>query len=142
MNIFFLMRQKDSTQLELVTAPLDRGDILAGVTRDSILGIARNWQKGNLGTNSTDLGELGNMKVSERWLTMAEVVEASGEGRLLEAFGAGTAVVVAPVSSIVYKGQDITLPTGDSAGPLAQRVWDTLRDIHYGDVEHEWSVKI
>jgi branched-chain amino acid aminotransferase len=61
----------------------------------------------------------------------------------LEAFGAGTAAVVSPVRCIVYKDQDINLPTGGQIGPLAKRAWDSLIAIQYGKVDnHPWSVTI
>ena len=47
---------------------------------------------------------------------MDELLVASKEGRLLESFGAGTAVVISPVKCIHYEGADIDLPTGDCAG--------------------------
>jgi branched-chain amino acid aminotransferase len=62
--------------------------------------------------------------------------------QLLEAFGAGTAAVVSPVKCIVYQEQDIHIPTGENAGPVAMHVWNVLRDIHYGIVKHPWSVPI
>ena len=42
MNLFFLWEKADGGQ-ELVTAPLSRGDILPGVTRDSVLELCRGW---------------------------------------------------------------------------------------------------
>lgn len=99
MNIFFLLR-KSNGGLELVTAPLTRGDILPGVTRRSILELARDWAK-------TDEGKQQHLEVNERWLTMKEVVAAEKEGRLVECFGAGTAVVISPVKSIFYDGHEI-----------------------------------
>jgi branched-chain amino acid aminotransferase len=78
MNIFFVLKRKDGQGTELVTAPLGRGDILPGVTRDSILQLAREWET-NAGPGA---GEIKNMTVSERWLTMGEVLEAYKEGRV------------------------------------------------------------
>ena len=125
MNVFFYILNKDTGKPELVTAPLDRGDILPGVTRDSILHLSREW---------------GEFDVSERFLTMKEILEASKEGRLIEAFGAGTAAVVTPISGIHYKGMDIDIP---ATGKLTQRVWDEITGIQYG-LKHEgpegWSV--
>ena len=123
MNVFFVIESK-SGGTELITAPLD-GTILPGVTRRCILELAR---------------ESGEMIVSERDLGMKEIVEASKEGRLLEAFGAGTAAVVAPIKTIMFQGEDINLPTGEVIGPTAQAMWDRITDIQYGRVEHEWSV--
>lgn len=62
--------------------------------------------------------------------------------QLLEAFGAGTAVVVSPVRSIIFKEQEIEVPTGENAGPVATHIWNTLKDIQYGNVAHPWSVPI
>lgn len=126
MNIFFVIKTKEG-EIEVVTPPLTRGDILPGVTRRSILELA---------TNS------GKYKVSERHIAMPEVVEAWKEGRLMEAFGAGTAAIISPVDRIHYKGEDIVLPTGDSAGPISESFWRQLCDIQYGIVEHPWSIKI
>ena len=81
MNIFLLMEDKETGGKELVTPPLTRGDILPGVTRDSIIELAKTWE---------------DVEVSERFPTMQEVAEAADEKRLLEAFGAGTAAVVTP----------------------------------------------
>jgi len=128
MNIFFVMKKKDGSGTEIVTAPLTRGDILPGVTRDSILRLAREW---------------GDYEVSERFLTMGEVLEAEKEGRLLESMGCGTAAIVSPVKSILYKGHEIKMPTGDEVGPVAKKMWATICDIQYGKKdEHPWSTVI
>ena len=126
MNVFFLLINKETNRKELVTAPLTRGDILPGVTRLSILELARTW---------------GDFDVSERFPTMKEIQDAANEGRLLEAFGAGTAAVVTPISCIQYKGQDIDIP---AVGDLTKRVWDEITGIQYGTKEgpEGWSVKI
>ena len=79
------------------------------MTRDSILSLARS---GALG---------GSVETSERWLRMSEVVEAQKEGRLLEVFGAGTAVVISPVKCIVYKDMEINVPTAEGVGDIALR---------------------
>ena len=82
-KLFILTQEK-----ELITAPLTRGDILAGVTRDSILSIARGWSTGQShgqedGYASTELAPITQgVTVVERFLTMAEVVEASEENRV------------------------------------------------------------
>ena len=73
---------------------------------------------------------------------MGEVRAAAAEGRLLEVFGAGTAVVISPVKSIVYEGAEITVPTGEQIGPLSKRLWDALAEVQYGKVDSQWSVKV
>ena len=129
MNMFTLLKTRDG-ETELVTAPLTDGTILPGVTRQSILDLAREW---------------GEFKVSERKLTMPEVVEAVEEGRLLECFGSGTAVIVSPIKLISYDGVDYSIPLDPSdpesqAGPMAARFYKAITDIQYGRQEHEWSV--
>jgi len=136
MNVFFFLKKKETSSVpqkpgspnpdyELVTCPLSRGDILPGVTRDSILALARSW---------------GEFEVNERELTMGEVVEAAEEGRLLEVFGCGTAAVVAPVSEIGYLGKEICVPTGQSIGPVAERLWEEITSIQYGRIQHPWGL--
>ncbi|CAI2166698.1 17441_t:CDS:2 [Funneliformis geosporum] len=116
---------------ELVTPPLD-GTILAGVTRDSILSLARSWNE---------------FKVSERKITMLEVIKAQEEGRLLEMFGAGTACIVSPIKGIHYRGRDLNVPLDPNdlsraAGPITKRFADILMGIQYGEIPHEWSVVV
>lgn len=67
MNMFFVIKNAQTGETELITPPLTRGDILPGVTRDSILGIGRTWN---------------HLTVQERFITMKEVREASKEGRV------------------------------------------------------------
>lgn len=125
MNIFFVFKLPDGGK-ELITAPLTRGDILPGVTRSSVLELA----KGLTGEEK--------LTVSERWITMKEVMQAEEDGRLLESFGAGTAVVVAPVKSIMYLGKEIKCIS--EAGPVAKLMLQRLADIQYGRVESPWSI--
>ena len=130
MNIFVLMKN-EAGETELVTPPLD-GTILPGVTRDSILELARSW---------------GDFGVSERLFTISELTRAIQEGRLLEAFGAGTAAVVSPIRRIHFDGVDYDVPLDPSdpnagAGPVTKRFWDTITGIQYGRIPHEWSQKL
>lgn len=81
MNIFFLLKKtsaKDSP-LELVTAPLTRGDVLPGVTRDSILELCRS--NADLRHKLTGFSS-EPVDVCERWLSMPEIVKAEQEGRV------------------------------------------------------------
>ena len=102
MNIFFVLRHRGSDTVELVTAPLDRGDILPGVTRRSILELAKGWgEQKPVGSSSSSGNSI--TRVSERWVPMAELVEAATEGRLLEAFGAGKSAELVVTSSLLTK---------------------------------------
>jgi branched-chain amino acid aminotransferase len=120
---------------ELVTPPLD-GTILPGVTRQSILDVARTWEK---------KGSLGSFKVSERRLPIKEITTAAKENRLIEAFGAGTAAVVSPIKALHFDGVDYDVPiSAGGAGPLTQKFWDELMNIQYAKTQdslsHPWTV--
>ncbi|RHZ73433.1 branched-chain-amino-acid transaminase bat2 [Aspergillus turcosus] len=128
MNLFIALKNKETGQKELVTAPLD-GTILEGVTRDSVLALARERlvPKG--------------WTVSERKIRMSEVAQASEEGRLIEVFGAGTAAIVSPVRTISYRGKpvDCGLKENEEAGEIALQMKNWIEGIQYGDEEHPWS---
>lgn len=150
MNVFFLIQQDgENRELELVTPPLD-GLILPGITRDSVLTLARGF---------------GNMKVSERPLRFNELEGAAENGRLLEVFGTGTACMVQPVMGLVMKDQtEIVVPFNNEAAeywlakppgtaglphssagePLSVcgRLTRALLDAQHGHVDSKWSVAI
>ncbi|GAA6046946.1 hypothetical protein JCM3770_003443 [Rhodotorula araucariae] len=94
--------------VELVTPPLE-DMILPGVTRDSILTLARDHASGKRKLE----GLPDNLTVSERNLTMPEIVEASKNGSLKEVFGSGTAAIVSCVDGIGYEGELIKVPCGE-----------------------------
>ncbi|EEQ83536.2 branched-chain amino acid aminotransferase [Blastomyces dermatitidis ER-3] len=131
MNLFVALKNKGTGQNELITAPLD-GTILEGVTRDSVLALARER-----------LGPKG-WAISERKLTMSEIAQAADEGRMIEVFGAGTAAIVSPVRTISWKGRtvDCGLKENEEAGKVALEMKNWIEGIQYGDEEHSWSVKL
>lgn len=57
-------------------------------------------------------------------------------------FGAGTAAVVSPVGSIVYKDSEIIPAVSKQAGPVALKLYHSLLAIQYGKVNHPWSVVV
>ncbi len=120
MNIAFVIDN------EFVTPALS-GSILDGVTRDTTKQLVKDW----------------GIRVVERPITIDEVLTASRNGRLQEAFGMGTAAVISPVSELGYKGEKITLGTG-KVGPLAQRLFDEISNIQRGlkPDPHGWVVEI
>ncbi|XP_069618919.1 branched-chain-amino-acid aminotransferase, cytosolic isoform X2 [Ranitomeya imitator] len=123
MNLF-LFWTNENGELELATPPLD-GIILPGVTRRSILDLALQW---------------GEFKVSERYLTMAALMKAVKEDRVQEMFGAGTACVVCPVGRILYKDENLDIPTNENK--LAARFLKELTNIQYGRTASEWPVLV
>ena len=91
MNIFFIRTIEDEnpqSNLELITPKLN-STILPGMTRDSIIELAK---------RSKRFG-----KISEIDYTMEELISDIQSGKVIEAFGSGTAVAIAPISSIEYK---------------------------------------
>ena len=130
MNIFFVLRSADSKHVELVTPPLDRGDILPGVTRRSVLELTREWAKGDESTSRFTFDGLP-LAVSERWITLGEIAAANGEGRLLEVFGCGTAALLCPVASIVSQDSEIIIstPSTSKQPSLMSLIWKSLSDI-------------
>nr|XP_061805097.1 branched-chain-amino-acid aminotransferase, cytosolic-like isoform X2 [Nerophis lumbriciformis] len=122
MNLFIYWTDENGEK-ELVTPPLD-GIILPGVTRQSLLDLARNWNE---------------FKVTERKMGMKELLSALDAGRILEVFGAGTACVVCPVGSLLYKGETYNIPTMQNGPDLAKRFYKELTDIQYGRKASEWA---
>ena len=116
MNIFFVIDD------EIITPKL-QGSILPGITRDSVIKLARHW----------------NLKLSERKISIDELISAHGSGKLQEIFGSGTAAVISPVGEIKYGEQNLTIGDG-KVGPLSMRMYKALTDIQYGKSEDymEW----
>ncbi|KAI7870310.1 aminotransferase [Spinellus fusiger] len=130
MNLFTVWKNANGEH-ELVTPPLD-GSILPGVTRDSILSLAREWK---------------DLKVVEKKVTMPELREAIKNNNVLEMFGAGTACIVSPIKAIEYMGEELVIPLDPNdatsqAGPYTKRFNDAIMNIQYGEVEHPWSVVV
>ena len=137
-NFFVVWRSKDG-KVEVVTAPLEGRIILDGVTRRSVLQIV-----GERLSAETDglLGgtEVEGVRIVEREYGICEIVEASREGRLLEAFVCGTAFFVCGVSEIEWKGESIRMPVGsDGSGDYSRLIKGWLKGIMYGKERHEWG---
>ncbi|KAI8241189.1 hypothetical protein K4K55_012781 [Colletotrichum sp. SAR 10_96] len=126
-NFFIVWKRKDG-KTELVTAPLDDKLTLDGVVRRSCLNLAQER-----------LSE--ELEITERTYTIAEVIEASSEGRLLEAFVTGTAWYVCAVSQIRHRAQDIHVPMGQEGdgGDVCKKIKGWLGDILYSGVDHDWA---
>ena len=78
------------------------------------------------------------MKVSERRISIDEVVQAQKSGQLKEVFGSGTAAVISPVGVIKYEDTVITI--GDEkVGPIALKFYKKLTDIQYGRSEDKMN---
>lgn len=94
-NFFVIWENKSTGRVEMVTAALENQLILPGVTRRSVLDLARERFSSSAATDAgTVAGGLKPLDVIERSFTISEVEEASKEGRIIEAFVSGTAVSI------------------------------------------------
>jgi branched-chain amino acid aminotransferase len=110
-NIFFRISD------ELITPPLT-GSILPGVTRDSVIKLAKHW----------------GIKVTERQILIDEVVETAQSGKMQEMFATGTAAVISPVGEISFRGRMYRIADG-RVGEWAQKLYDEILGIQYGERE-------
>ena len=111
MNIFFVIDD------EIIT-PMLSGSILPGITRDSVLALGQSW----------------GLNVSERKISIDEVMNAHQSGHLKEIFGSGTAAVISPVGELKYGDTVITVGDG-KVGPMAHKFFQAIQDIQYGVIE-------
>lgn len=120
MNIFFKFKD------ELVTPALN-GSILGGITRKSIIELARSM----------------GVTVNERTVSIEEIFERNEKGELEEVFGSGTAAVVSPVCELNEKGRIITINNGEM-GPLTSKLYETLTGIQWGRVKDTfgWTMEV
>ncbi len=98
-----------------IATPALSGSILPGITRDSVLKMA------------PDLG----YTVSEERIDVNQVLADIRAGRITEAFGIGTAAVIAPVGTLGSEDEVVTVG-GNEPGPVARRLYQALTDIQYG----------
>ncbi|MBQ9376815.1 MAG: branched-chain amino acid aminotransferase [Schwartzia sp.] len=111
MNILFKISGK------VVTPELD-GSILNGVTRRTVLAVAKEW----------------GVPTEERKISVDEIIEGYKSGALEEVFGSGTAAVISPVGVLGYKGHDMVI-NGGKIGPFAQKMYDYIEGLHVGEVK-------
>lgn len=120
MNVMFVINNT------LITAPTS-GTILKGITRDSVLQIARDW----------------GMAVEERQIAVKEIVSAAKDGTLEEALGVGTAATIAPIAKIGFKDElyEINNPTGNLFSTKALK---ELNNIRTGVIEdrYGWTYQV
>jgi branched-chain amino acid aminotransferase len=120
MNIFFVFGSGDT--VELVTPELS-GSILQGVTRDSLLVLAK---------------ELG-CQVGERRISAQEWLEGTADGRITEVFACGTAAVITPIGRVKHQDGEVTVGDGEP-GPVTTRLRALLTEIQRGLAPdtHSW----
>ena len=120
MNVMFKIKGT------IITAPVNTGTILKGITRDSVIQLSKDW-----GT-----------PLEERFLTVSELQEALEAGILEEAFGTGTAATIAHIERINVNGKDYMLPQ-ISENAFSKKILAELDGIKYGEVAdpHGWIIK-
>ncbi len=99
---------------EIVT-PMLTGSVLPGITRKSSIQILREW----------------GYKVTERLISVDELMEAAENGTLEEAWGTGTAAVISPIGHLFYKDKD-HIVSNNQIGELTQKLYDELTGIQWG----------
>ncbi|MHC1685149.1 MAG: branched-chain amino acid aminotransferase [Clostridiaceae bacterium] len=120
MNVFFKING------EVVTPELN-GSILEGITRNTVINLLKHW----------------GVPVSERKVSIKEVVEAGKNGTLEEVFGTGTAAVISPVGELKYN-EDVVIINEGKIGEISQRIYDTITGIQFGKIkdEFDWMVEV
>jgi branched-chain amino acid aminotransferase len=135
---FFVIWKSKAGKIQLNTAPLESGLILPGITRKSILSLARarfaetgEWELDGRPVRTVPLD------VTEDNFTIYDLIEASNQGRLLAAFAVGTAYFVKEVVEINFRGRRFNISADAVAHPALLRKW--LADIMYGAEENSWA---
>lgn len=114
MNIFFVIND------EILTPNLD-GAILAGITRDTLI----------------HLFKAHGYKVTERPISIDELIEGGKNGSLTEAFGTGTAAVIAPASHIKHNDDVVELDV--TTRKYSQWAFDMINGIRNRTVEDKFN---
>lgn len=121
MNVVFVINDT------VITPDESKDTILKGITKRSVLEIAKDW----------------GYKVEERPVTVKEVVEAMNNGTLQDAFGAGTAATIAHISHIGHEGTTYELPTIEKR-EFSNKVKKYIEDYKAGRIEDKygWLLKV
>lgn len=111
----------------LVTPPLDSLTILPGITRDSIIRLAKHWK----------------MPVEERKVGVAELIEGLEDKSISELFGVGTAATLAPIASVGYEGKNHQLSDFKN-WEFSNKAKDYLELLKRGEIDDEfgWTVEV
>ena len=114
MNIFFRLKDK-------VITPMLTGAILSGITRDSIIHVLRDW----------------GVEVVEQKVDINQLLKAYKEGTLIEAFGSGTAAMVANIYNLHF--EDFDMRFEPDAWELSLKLKEAIVDIRNGRAEDKWG---
>lgn len=142
MNVMFVWNRKGR---RVLTTPPLTGTILDGVTRDSLLQVARDHPRAGSSEAAADGvdASFGVDEVLEEPVSIEMVQTSLADGSLLEMFACGTAAVISPIGRLVIHGQALSVGTG-GAGATTMFLRRQLLDIQYGravDI-HGWMVPV
>jgi branched-chain amino acid aminotransferase len=120
MNLYFVLGE--GQRARLVTPELT-GSLLPGITRDSLLTLARDH----------------GMGVEERRISTEEWEKGVETGDISEVFACGTAAVITPVGRVAYPGGEFTIGSGEP-GEVTARLRAALTAIQRGAAPdaHHW----
>jgi len=120
MNIFIQFKDE-------ITTPKLNGSILPGVTRRSVIQILKEW----------------GMNVTERNISIDEVISAYDKGNLVGLFGTGTAAIISSIGWLTYKDKNMLFNNGQP-GELDLKLFQELTSIHYNEKPdtHNWLFKV
>jgi len=120
MNIFVQFKDE-------ITTPKLSGSILPGVTRRSVIQILKEW----------------GMNVTERAISIDEVISAYDKGSLVGLFGTGTAAIISSIGWLTYKNKNMAFNNGQP-GELDLKLFNELTSIHRREKEdtHNWLFKV
>lgn len=120
MNILFRTGNK-------IISPSLSDTILSGITRDSVLTLARDW----------------GYDVEEKRVSLTELRNLLEKGELHEAFGAGTAATIAPIKTIGFEDRDFDLQPYDK-WEFAPKAFEELEKLKRGKAEdkHNWNTEL
>jgi len=130
-NVFFVLKSG-----EIVTPSLDRGTILPGITRDSVITIVRDFADDLKEAMMKSTGQGDNVSVSSRDVTVGELKSAT------EAFCTGTAAEVVPIARLATgtdeESFEAVFEHGQTkAGPITSTILAMLREVMVGDRSSE-----
>lgn len=111
MNVMFEIDGK-------IITPKTTSSILSGITRKSIVDLAKKW----------------GIEIEERRVTIEEILEAHKSGKLTDAFGTGTAATISHISAIGYRGNDMELPAVESRG-FSNKAKEYLSNLKIGEAQ-------
>ena len=115
MNVFVRFKNEIAT-------PKLTGSILPGITRLSVIQILKDWE----------------MNITERLISMDEIISEYKQGNVLGMFGTGTAAIISTIGMLKFKDFEMKFDC-DKPGDLAVKLFQKLTSIHYAKTEDNYN---